>query len=1183
MSKNALTSITCKILWRVSDIKALLLSLAVACALSAQAANETLVWKGGSSGTANNVEMWDPNVGLTPYTSGNSCNFVITNSVAFTVASATGDYWRNARTTVTNGAQVSFGGRFWPSSSSESVIDVAAGAKFNASYMTGGDTGHVKAFIKEGKGDFVTPSIGTSGHFKYARLRAGTTATSALKVTDEIEVCAGSVLKCTALDIVNTNDGATALHPVVIVDGVFDCGGTDGKSKAQRLECLRGSGVVANASAGVTLTLVTQGTGVFSGSISGKLTVAPFAGVGADSCFVVGSAYTLTNAELYVSATAACPEPIKFAPGIGTFYVKKFPVDCTFYDTDGNPVTLELWANHLYVDCSVASSGDGLSRVAAYKTIKEALESPNLSSEMQNIVHVAAGVYDSGEMGDSLNLSRAVVPANVWLVSDEGAERTFIVGAPSTASHPDDWLGCGEGAVRCVSLDGGARVQGFTLTGGRTYAVDKSSVGAGRAGGGVYCSDRAGIVVDCIVSNNAAVRGGGGSGASYIRTRIVGNKATSGLGSGLYLGCDMYSCVFDDNTGSIGFYHAGNKSIIRNSIFGPHGASVRADGDSATKWCEAYNTVFMGPTIDNAGHIGLTNCVMLTTSKTAPTGIDADQDTLVVTGVSSVSAMYDLLDLDENLKPLDRCTSMLIDRGKDEYYVVPVGERAVFDIDGLARVVGGSIDLGPYEAPHARTSVLYVDAVNGNDGNSGGSADAPKKTLAATFSKAPIPGTTVRVAPGRYETGEMVASGDESTTYGEQKSRVVVPDGVTLESAEGAATTFIVGEPSETPPAEDCLGCGPGAVRCVRLLGNDGTSTATVRGFTIVGGRTCCNSRTAGIYGGGVYGYGIVEDCVFEDCVAERGGGVSRATCRRCTFTNCRATNMGSAAMSCEGVYNCIFDECTNDGSGSYITMYTRPVVNCTFMPGSQENMTAVTYGVGEDAPSNVVNCAIFTYSRGAQDYTHCAFTSGRKVSDANLGEGAVILDIGRDVSRADAFAAAGMGADGVLTTRSALVDAGTNGLYFASIGAKDASGEQRVYNRKIDIGACEYDWRGDFARALKRAKGLTVSEAGENVSTNAAGGVELRDGDALTAIWTNATEDATDYSFTVEVAGAGTLTYSVNGGDPVAVTFADGEKTVSVSGVESALSLAFSFAGDGSAVVSGLKRQGGGLVLLFR
>ena len=252
-------------------------------------------------------------------------------------------------------------------------------------------------------------------------------------------------------------------------------------------------------------------------------------------------------------------------------------------------------------------------------------------------------------------------------------------------------------------------------------------------------------------------------------------------------------------------------------------------------------------------------------------------------------------------------------------------------------------------------------------------------------------------------------------------------------------------------------------------------------------------------------------------------------------------------------------------------------------MPGSQENMTAVWHSDADDSPSNVVNCAIFTSSRAKQDYTHCAFTTGRYVGDGNPGEGAVVLDIGKDVGKEEALAAAGMGADGVLTTRSALVDAGTNGLYFASIGAKDASGEQRVYNRKIDIGACEYDWRGDFARALKRAKGLTVSEAGENVSTNAAGGVELRDGDALTAIWTNATEDATDYSFTVEVAGAGTLTYSVNGGDPVAVTFADGEKTVSVSGVESALSLAFSFDGDGSAVVSGLKRQGGGLVLLFR
>ena len=1156
--------------------KTLLLSLVSACALVAQAANETLTWIGGSSGAAGESTNWDPNVG-NAYVTGNSYHFVITNSVDFTVTNKGSEYWRNAMTTVTNGAQVTFDGRFWPSSSSEHVIDVAAGAKFNATYMTGGGA-LTKTFVKEGEGDFVTSGIGTSGNFKYARLRAGTTTTGALKVTDEIELCAGAVLKCTGPNIVYTNDGATVLHPVVTLDGVFDCKKeSDGKSKAQRFDGLRGSGVIANASAGVTLTLVSQGTEVFSGSICGPLTVAPLDGVGADSCFVVGSAYTLTNAELYVSATEACPEPIKFAPGIGTFYVKSlktFPADRTFYDTDGNPVTLEVWANHLYVDCSVGSSGDGLSRATAYKTIKEALESPNLSDAIQNIVHVAAGVYDSGEMGDSLNLSRAEVPANVWLVSDEGAESTFIVGAPSTESHPDDWLGCGAGAVRCVSLEGGARIQGFTLTGGRTYAVDKTTSGAGRTGGGVYCANKTGIVVDCIISNNAAVRGGGGNGGSYVRTRIVGNKASGGLGSGLYLGCDMYSCVFDNNTGSIGFYHAGNKSIIRNCIFGPNGASVRADGDSAAKWCEAYNTVFMGSTIDNSSHIGLTNCVMLTTSKTAPANVDADKDTLIVTGVSSAAAMYECLDIDENFNPLGRSISPLIDRGKDAYYVVPAGERAVLDIEGSARVAGESIDLGPYEATSTRVTVLYVDAENGDDGNSGLSADAPKRTLAATLAGTSSLGITVRVAPGRYDSGVM-SEGDGS--YGEQLARVIVPNGVMLESTGGADETFIVGAASTNSPSDACLGNGPGAVRCVALRGAD----CVVRGFTMVDGHVNCNSSSAGYYGGGIYGNGLAEDCVFLNCSAVRGGGVGRTTCRRCTFRGCTSSEYGVAAMSCDGLYNCLFEDCTN---GTYITMYARPVVNCTFMPGAQAAKTAVNYSNDDDSPSNVVNSVLFTNTRVADDYLNCAFMSNCNMTEACKGAGSFIVQVGRNPTVEESFAAAGMNADGTLKKGSALVDAGTNGLYFSSIGATDMSGGQRVYNRTIDMGACEYDWRGDFAAALRSPRrALAVTAASENVTTNAAGGVTLSGGDSLSVEWENSDGKAHDFSFGVAVSGGGTFTYSVAGGEPVEVIATGEPQAVEIKDFSGSFNVKFDFVGEGSAVVSQFKRSGCGLVLMFK
>ena len=107
-------------------------------------------------------------------------------------------------------------------------------------------------------------------------------------------------------------------------------------------------------------------------------------------------------------------------------------------------------------------------------------------------------------MGTSLTRQRVSVPENVWLVSTKGAGETFIVGANATNEIS---YGCGAGAVRCVSLAANARLQGFTLMGGR---VDTKSTSGDGKGGGVYCANTSAYVVDCVFTNNVAYRGGAG-------------------------------------------------------------------------------------------------------------------------------------------------------------------------------------------------------------------------------------------------------------------------------------------------------------------------------------------------------------------------------------------------------------------------------------------------------------------------------------------------------------------------------------------------------------------------------------------------------------------------------------------------------------------------------------------------
>ena len=113
------------------------------------------------------------------------------------------------------------------------------------------------------------------------------------------------------------------------------------------------------------------------------------------------------------------------------------------------------------------------------------------------------GVSNPEAIGTAATLNRVRVPAYVTLQSRDGKDVTFIVGAKSDAPNATT-TGCGTNAVRCVycANSSTAGVRGFTITGGRTFT---NEIGNQYAGG-----ISSGIIVDCVVSNNAcAYRGGG--------------------------------------------------------------------------------------------------------------------------------------------------------------------------------------------------------------------------------------------------------------------------------------------------------------------------------------------------------------------------------------------------------------------------------------------------------------------------------------------------------------------------------------------------------------------------------------------------------------------------------------------------------------------------------------------------
>lgn len=1227
-------------------------TLILATSLSASAADKRIVtWIGGDLGSLFTAKNWDPELEF-PDTDKNWSDWArITNSVTFTENDAT-YFWRNSRLSISGNSTVTFNARFWTATEKyltadkEMFVDIEEGSTFVSTYLIGGNSDHTFTFVKTGGGKIVGDRIGSLGNlFNKIRIQEGTAelrgnrANPPLRAKTSIEIGSEARVLLINENAIAVDDGCALLK----VDGLLDI-----NSKAQIIDGLCGSGVITNAAGGITLQMRAQGQNEFSGKIFGALKVAPTETAPVDSCLVIASADSLMHADVTVVPTADNPQPLKFKPGIGVFYMRTIPSGYEPVDTDGNPVELRIsaliTARHLYVSCEKTDdTGDGLSPESAYRTIKAALTSPNLAPAPElNIVHVAKGVYNEGEMGSADDFSRAEVPANVWLVADDKSEgATIIVGKPADDSS-SSLRGCGSGAVRCVKLASGARIEGFTLTGGRTATQ------SGTFGGGVDCADYASYIVDCVISNNVAVRGGGGHKGTYIRTKILSNYATTDLGSGLYLGCYLYNCLFDDN-GGIGFYSAGERSLMVNCLFAPQGTSIRADGTDEGKRTDAYNTIFMSDILLNPNDTNNTkkkmrlhNCL---TMAVVPSNVEIDEDCTVTNGFSSAAEKLAWLGLDENYRPTKALPGVLVNGGNNAMYSLPVNENLKIDLAGALRISGGTIDLGPYEADFARTLVIfednddgitvegidagiteitqgesvsvtlkrtfeserlcigftvngefvdfddypngwtreveglglshslainavyaeenkifYVDAENGDDANRGYHIACPKKTLAAAFTPAPAAGTIVYAAPGYY-TNETIRT--VGGNLGEQHYRVVIPNGVSLISLEGAKRTFIGGESSGDH----------GAVACVKMLNN----TSLLRGFTCFGGRT-----NTGFSGAGAIGPGTVEDCVFDDCrAAHRGGGAYMATAvRRCRFYNCGAGDLGSAINECLNVYNCVFDACTN---GNFVTSYSKPIVNSVFLPSCGSKIVAFYkdgHGTYPFSVSNLMNCAVFCkpFNDGPV-YTRCAFASDTGISDAHLGEGSIVLDANLE----NVLSVAKMAEDGTLQAGSPLIDAGSNLLYTATGGEVDHAKRQRIYNGTIDIGAFEYDCRGEFARALSQSRRFTVVEASSDVTKDVAGGIAFSDGDTVSIEWSWPNGSVRDVTFELSVSGEGVFSYSLSGGEPVAVDCTGGKTEVVLKGIPTPMSLKLEFSGSGTALVSSFKRSDIGMKLILR
>lgn len=372
----------------------------------------------------------------------------------------------------------------------------------------------------------------------------------------------------------------------------------------------------------------------------------------------------------------------------------------------------------LHVDRAATAAAPDGTETAPYASLQTALEA--VPSGTFATVYVKAGVYDNGTMTQTKQFgnintpaythkARAVVPENVSVVG-AGAETTFIVGADDPSADAAD-KGCGPNAVRCVALAKGARLSGFTLTGGRTdVGTTMLNNGDDFHGGGVLAEfgtvETLATVTDCVISNCVARRGGGGFHGGYNRVSFLDNSvlqggngpAVRGNGAG---NCFLANCVIDRNEGYATVYYP----TLLNCTFGADNTqNGNKDGmvliaDSG----DIRNCLFLGKNsaigkTNAAGEVTATrfyDCVFSPQMKAYLDKQNAKTDGKKVYVDASCTATAELAVADD-LTPVIGANAAVDAANADGYDAATWGEM---DVHGNPRRVNGRrLDVGAVEA-----------------------------------------------------------------------------------------------------------------------------------------------------------------------------------------------------------------------------------------------------------------------------------------------------------------------------------------------------------------------------------------------------------------------------------------------------------------------------------------------------
>lgn len=594
-------------------------------------------------------------------------------------------------------------------------------------------------------------------------------------------------------------------------------------------------------------------------------------------------------------------------------------------------VSLSVWATTYYVDAGqFDDSADGLSWETAKQSIQAAVD---LSVDGDTVL-VTNGVYVSGSRATSSYAdgwpNRVLIDKAITVQSVNGPDCTTIDGRDT---------------VRSVYLDAEARLDGFTITGGRTSLDD--SLDTQRRGGGILARSLGGYstITNCVITDNAASLQGGGAYLSNatLQNCDIAENHSYGMGGGLGLynstvtfctlsknsavsqgggfsavGSNISCCKIDDNTSN---WKAGaclleNDSTLNSSIISynhsDYGAAIEFFNGGALNFC---TVVYNWSNGIGDGFDEVDSCIIYDNH-----GVDIPVVSPAIHHSCSTNLVHGANNNITNA-PGFRMDRVRLDydspcRGAGEY-----ASDIPYDFEGNPRSIG-AIDMGAYEA----APMVFVDGnFTPDDSGDGYTLATAKRTLQAgadtahalltNYSNLAFAELWVKPIPnGSYQEGGAAAPDSMQLL-----NRLAVSSNIWVYAVAGSFSAPVID--------------GGNSMRCVYLGEN-----SRLEGFTLQNGKTDPAGLYTDVDGGGalIEKNALIKDCTIQSNYAGScGGGVflrSKSAMTDCILTANESEWSGGGAYleSQAAMSDCEFVRNISQQSGGGARLLNATAVNCT-------------------------------------------------------------------------------------------------------------------------------------------------------------------------------------------------------------------------------------------------------------